>query len=360
MLLSINSQRSRFLLQFCFWAVFVGGFSSLALLTPFFTKIIFRNLSVFAGLIMLVAINIFYLFPRFSTTATYPRYLGVGGLLLFICSVLSAQLDVYFFEQIPPTLSQLQEVAKNMGIQQVGMLVFLPLIFFKLLIFGSGLLGSTLVEHIYLQHQTAQLATAAREEQIKTEMAFLKSQINPHFLFNNLNNIYGLALSRSDQTAEVVLQLSEMLRYMLYDCQKALVPLEREIAYIRNYFALLQLKEDDFLNIYLDIEEVDPALLITPLLLVPLVENAYKHGAVDQPEHGWLRLNIKTQEERFHLFISNSIQAQQLSHTPSGGIGLSNLSRRLQLHYPEKHQFHIQESEQVFTAQLQLQLDQVS
>ncbi|MEM7572451.1 MAG: histidine kinase [Bacteroidota bacterium] len=357
MLLSISSRRSRFLLQFCFWAIFVGGFSSLALLTPFFAKIIFRNLSVFAGLIALVAINVFYLFPRFSTTAAYSRYLGISGLLLLLVSLLSAQLDLYFFEQVPPTLSQLQEVAKTIGIQQVGILVFLPLIFFKVLIFGSGLLGSTLLEHIHLQHQTAQLATAAREEQIKTEMAFLKSQINPHFLFNNLNNIYGLALSRSEQTAEVVLQLAEMLRYMLYDCQKALVPLEREIAYIRNYFALLQLKEDDFLNIYLDIEEVDPDLLITPLLLVPLVENAYKHGAIDQPEHGWLRLNINTQEEHFHLAISNSIQSQELQHTASGGIGLSNLSRRLQLHYPGKHQFHIQKSEQVFTAKLELRLD---
>ena len=317
-----------------------------------------RNLSVFAGLIFLIALNIYFLFPRYSLRKAYLAYFGLGSLLILALALLLTQLDIFFFERVPPRLPQIHILASRLGIPQGSFLVYLPLIFFKILIFGASLLGSSLIEHIYLQHQTSQLAHSAREEQVKTEMAFLKSQINPHFLFNNLNNIYGLALSKSEQTAEVVLQLSEMLRYMLYDCQQNLVPLEKEIAYIRNYIALLQLKESDLLNLYLDIDEVDPDLVITPLLLIPLVENACKHGAIDQPEHGWLRLSIKTQVDQFYLSISNAVPAKSpVTDSKSGGIGLKNLSRRLHLHYPQKHQFSIQKEDQVFTARLQLELN---
>ena len=193
----------------------------------------------------------------------------------------------------------------------------------------------------------------------EAELARLKGQMQPHFLFNTLNNLYGLTLERSDDAPEVVLRISEMLDYVLYRCDGALVPLREEVEHLRTYLDLERLRYDERVSIQFQVEGELLDGCIAPLLLTPLVENSFKHGTSRTPEPSWVDIRIRTCGRQLHFSVENpKPNVVVLPVTPGGpassGIGLENVKRRLHLLYPDAHELTIDDAEHRFTARLRV------
>ena len=193
-----------------------------------------------------------------------------------------------------------------------------------------------------------------RNENLLSEMKFLKSQVNPHFLFNALNNVYTLVLLKKDQAPAMLMKLSEMLRYMLYECNDERVSIGKEIDYINNYIELQHLKTEKKQNISIDFQGVDNSTFIPPLLLIPFIENSFKHSRIENTKMGWIKINIKASDTNIHFRISNSIPLAIITKDETGGIGLENVKRRLELMYPDKHKLNINKSSKEFLVTLDI------
>lgn len=222
--------------------------------------------------------------------------------------------------------------------------------------FLIAFLGSTLFEIANYATRKEKEVVQSQKEKLETEIKFLRSQINPHFLFNSLNNIYTLTLLQSQKAPENLLRLSEMLRYMLYDCEAEKVLLQKEIVYLKNYISLQQLKDSEGMNIQVNLEEIRPNVLVPPLLLIPFVENAFKHSKIESQNEGWIEIDLKVDEQQLVFEVKNSIPSNAYTKDEVGGIGLENVKRRLALLYPNKHRLEIKNQEQQFDIRLQLDL----
>ncbi len=191
-------------------------------------------------------------------------------------------------------------------------------------------------------------------EKLASELAYLRSQINPHFLFNSLNSIYALSQKDNKKTSEALLKLSELLRYVLYETKKEVVPLEQEIDHLRHYINFQQLRLPENVTINIHQEGATAGKKIAPLLLIPFIENAFKHG-ISTHHHSYINIGIKLHKETLHFSIRNSLHKEHAS-SPKEGIGLKNVSRRLELLYPNTHNLTIREEADHFIVKLQLQL----
>ncbi|WP_373495472.1 sensor histidine kinase [Aquiflexum sp.] len=193
------------------------------------------------------------------------------------------------------------------------------------------------LKHWYEQdrkHQNLQ------KEKVEAELKFLKSQINPHFLFNTLNSLYALTLKKSAQASEVVLKISQLLNYLLYESNKKMVPLEKEIALIETYISLEKIRIGDRLNLTYRVQGDPTSLNVPPLLILPLIENSFKHGANNVLEEVWVDIEITIKDSSLYLKVQNSKDPLTLTEAEThGGIGLQNLKRRLELIYGEKNYF---------------------
>jgi len=183
----------------------------------------------------------------------------------------------------------------------------------------------------------------------QSELSFLRSQINPHFLFNNLNNIYALVSYQSDQSLNAIASLSELLRYMLYDTSET-VALSKEIVYIEKYIALQQLKYEHPEKIGFEVDGQAEAIQIPPLLFIPFVENAFKHGDNNKPN--WLHIELAVDAAQLAFCCTN--RKVQKHKDAEGGIGIDNVRRRLELLYPNRHQLEIKEDQATFNVKLSL------
>ncbi len=190
-------------------------------------------------------------------------------------------------------------------------------------------------------------------QRLSAELAFLKSQINPHFLFNSLNSIYSLAYQRSDTTPEAILKLSEIMRYMLYECNDNKVELLKELQYLQNYIDLQKIRFGE--NAYIDfkIEGNIENQQIVPLLLIAFIENAFKHGVANDPATP-IKLLIEVNESQLKFYIQNKKHTN--NRDSAGGIGLNNVKRRLNLLYPQKYSLRINDELTTYTCELSLTL----
>lgn len=197
------------------------------------------------------------------------------------------------------------------------------------------------------QHQLRQKNLMLINKQ--TELSFLRSQVNPHFLFNSLNNIYSLVYHQSDQSLTAIAKLSDLLRYMLYDSNE-LVPLQKELDYIHKYMELQQMRFDYALPATLELTGNPGKASIPPLLLIPFVENAFKHG--DVRNGSTIRMHLHVDDQVMRFGISNQIGIQQKD--AGGGIGLENVRRRLELLYPDHHKLEIRQTKDIFEVELEI------
>lgn len=195
-----------------------------------------------------------------------------------------------------------------------------------------------------------------KEEKIGAELQILKNQLQPHFLFNTLNNIYSMALSKDDEAPESILRLSNIISYMLYDCSVERVDLEKELELIKNYIELEKLRYGNRLDLSFDIQGNVKGKMIAPLLLLPFVENAFKHGASMDENKSWIRINLSSTNNNLEFFIENSIPNSGVNNEiTKSGIGLSNIKKRLKLQYTGKYNLNITQSES-YLVKLKLEL----
>lgn len=213
-------------------------------------------------------------------------------------------------------------------------------------------MGYALVRHALGEEKSRQ---EEQQERLKSELAFLRSQISPHFIFNVLNSIVYLIRTKSEQAESVTLQLSALMRYMLYESGDAQVTLEKEVGYLKNYVELQKVRFEEDVKIRLEIRGVIGAQVIEPMLLIPFVENAFKHGVglIEDPS---IDILLEVQPQSMKFVVRNKITRESGENKDqNSGIGLQNIRRRLALLYPGHHQFSIVESGGFFEANLFLQ-----
>jgi LytS/YehU family sensor histidine kinase len=191
------------------------------------------------------------------------------------------------------------------------------------------------------------------QEKSKSELAYLKSQINPHFLFNTLNSIYSIANKESKKTAKAIVKLSGLMRYVLYESDNELVPLSDEISYIRDYIELQKLRIFNNVKVSFQLEGDFKNHLIEPLLFIPIVENAFKHG-VDSTTNSHINILMKTEGKEFSFQVENTIIESGSSE--KSGIGLKNLKKRLEMLYANNHILLIEKNNKTFNVKLMLKL----
>jgi sensor histidine kinase YesM len=197
---------------------------------------------------------------------------------------------------------------------------------------------------------------AMEAEKLQSELAFLKSQINPHFLFNTLNNICSLARKKSDETENAIIMLSGIMRYMLHDSRDERVNLGMEVEYLKNFITLQRIRLPENVRIDLDVQGDPESVTIEPLLLIPFVENAFKHGATTLvPTTIHIRLTITG--NRLIFIVTNGIFHQPGEVEPGSGIGLKNIRRRLELLYPGRHSLEVKNDGSLYTTRLELIFD---
>ena len=203
------------------------------------------------------------------------------------------------------------------------------------------------------QREVEQLQTSVKE----SELQFLKSQINPHFLFNNLNNLYSYAIERSPKTPSIILELSSVLRYMLYDCKEDFVALSKEIEHLKNFTQLNELQIEERGEVNFTTENIDSGYRIAPLILTVFIENAFKHSTASQSKDIFIDIVIRVTDGGMLEFeCKNSFQSLGNTENISTGIGLQNVKKRLHLLYPHVHQLIINETDGQYSVFLRMQL----
>jgi two-component system, LytTR family, sensor histidine kinase AlgZ len=191
-------------------------------------------------------------------------------------------------------------------------------------------------------------------EKLANELKFLKSQINPHFLFNTLNNLYYLAYSHSANTTEVIAKLSQMMRYMIYDSNYPMVPLSKEIEYMQNYISLERLRLNNEVPIEFAIEGSTDNILVAPLIFITFLENAFKHGVSANTQGSWVKINFQVKGSQIVYTVENTKLTNNLNDKEKSGFGLQNLQRRLELSYPHHYQLKTEDLADRYFVQLKL------
>ena len=208
---------------------------------------------------------------------------------------------------------------------------------------------------VRIQKNTAEKERLMLDNQLKlNELKLLKEQLNPHFLFNTLNNLYGLTLEKSDKAPDLVMSLSNLLDYMLYRTTESGVPLQQEIDMVQNYVTIERSRFEGKYPISFDVEGRSNNLKIAPLLFLPLVENCFKHGIRKSIHHSYVRIKLKVEDNSIIFSTSNSMQYDEFKQ--HGGIGLENLKKRLEMIYPQKHQLTLRSENNRFETFLTIQL----
>lgn len=346
----ILPKKSTFL-QILFW----GGLWVLMPLVlgngwEYLDKLLFRSIVTLAGITLAVWVNMESLLPRLFFRQRQLVFVAAG---LGLVAALTMLVE---WDQAPwaYTFFKSRSRGGNSGTSHHSPWHVMRYIGGAMPYFTAWI-GSSLLEIARFAKKKEQEASDFRSEKLEAEMKFLKSQFNPHFLFNALNNIYSLTVLKSDQASDSLLRLSGMLRYMLYDCKADTVPLGREIAYLRDFVGLHLLKDSRGMNVTLDLDERQPDLKIAPMLLIPFVENAFKHSRVEDLQRGWIKIRLRVESDTILFEVQNSRPAESFTKDHIGGIGLENVRRQLELMYGGLHSLDIRETEDTFTVILKLQ-----
>ena len=225
-------------------------------------------------------------------------------------------------------------------------------------LFGASVFSAIffgIIRHAYNHRALKRAAQQLRIEKQEAELQYLKSQTNPHFLFNTLNNIYALARDKSELAPESILRLSKILRFMLYETAGDYISLEQEMRIINDYLALEKLRYDESLRVSFDHTVENPLQPVPPLLLIPLVENAFKHGAAETRNQPYVDIRLSVHQRRLEFLVTNSTEADASAASVKENIGLSNLRRQLELLYTD-FSLTVNQGASEFTAHLKIDL----
>ena len=295
------------------------------------------------GFVLVIQINARFLLPRLFFLKKYSLYI-LSSIFLLSITVLILHHQIFpwssWFRVLPMTPEGMPRPTTDRLFGVRWMKVLTPLII--------ALLGSTLVAIM-------RFANTKEKERVEAELKFLKSQVNPHFLFNALNNIYSLAVVESPQTPESIMQLSEILRYMVYDSNEEKVLLENEMTYIENFIELQMLKDSRGMDVELDLDKSVAHKMVAPLLFIPFVENAFKHSKIENLKEGFIKIQLKGKEKSIEFRVVNSIPKDKFTKDEVGGVGLENTRKRLELVHPNgEHELITNETDNQFEVILKI------
>ena len=219
----------------------------------------------------------------------------------------------------------------------------------------AGVAFQLLIDYTRIQKRLIEVA----REKADAELSFLKSQINPHFLFNSLNAVYFLIHKENTEARRALHKFSDMLRYQLYEIKDEKIPIEKEVGYLQDYIDLQRLRLEENCSVDLNIDKNMKSFYIEPLLLIPFVENSFKHlSHYSNGKQNAIRIGLSRQNGEMNFNVSNTTEGKQVHEFRSpGGIGLNNVKRRLELLYPHKHQLRIREQEGWFDVHLTIKMD---
>jgi hypothetical protein len=289
--------------------------------------------------------NIYFLFPVYLQKRAYVHY--------FLAILLTISLGTLLESGAFLVLSTIGPEDKNSLLS----LRFLLTTAMAIIYTTAITMSLKLVKHWY---EKERLAKELEKLNTETELKYLKSQINPHFLFNSLNSIYSLALQKSDLAPDLILKLSDILRYILYDGSEKKVSLSQEIKYLKSYLELEKVRHGSRMDLHIDIQGDTDAHEIAPMLLIPFVENSFKHGLGKDMANGYVKVQVNTQGEDLHFEIANSKprHGSEISQQNGyqGGIGLINVKKRLNLLYPKQHKLAVTVTETEFSVALDIKL----
>jgi sensor histidine kinase YesM len=287
---------------------------------------------------------LYCLVPAFFWKKKYAQFIVLLLLLLAITSLLRFVLFTHVYNLIMRSLdfyvNSPSEILYISIVQNIDGPAFIGFLFISVKFFKD-----------WQQKQKDNLDL--RKENAKAELLLLKAQIHPHFLFNTLNNIYSFTLDKSPQAKKMVKMLEDMLHYMIEECEQPLVSLAKEIAILQDYFELERIRYGNSIDMQLEVTGDATGKVITPLLMIPFVENSFKHGTSRMLREPWIKLFIQTDDDVVHFSLTNSKPAEEMANHKRG-IGLFNVKKRLELLYPSSHLLVIESTKNTFTVNMQI------
>ena len=294
-----------------------------------------------ADLALMIYLTNYLLIPKLL----YKKHYGWFVVAFIVMVVTSSVSKMYLIGQIMerPDLFSLKGNLKARVYDNVIPHFFLVI---------AGAAFKLLLDYTKAQRRLIDMA----KEKAEAELNFLKSQINPHFLFNSLNSVYFLIDKSNPEARQALHKFSEMLRYQLYEANGEKIPVEKEITYLRDYVDLQKLRKDEKYTVQFNCSPDVKGFLIEPLLLIPFVENAFKHISHDSDKSNFVKLDMNRTNGVFNFSVINSKNRNESTTEQHGGIGLNNVKRRLELLYPDRHELNISEEENQFKVDLKLKV----
>lgn len=289
-------------------------------------------------LVVFFYINLFWLIPRFLIRSNIWRYV-----LVTVITAFAMMIVIWAMHYSIDRMNNMQPI--SLVARFPGLLVSFGIV--TGIAVGLGLYN----DWKRSQQEKAELRAVA----VESELSFLKSQVSPHFLFNTLNNIYSMSVVQSPQTSDAVLKLASLMRYMLYEASASTVPLRREIQNLNDYIDLQKIRLTDKVSIRFVVEGLVDDRAVHPLLLIPFIENAFKHG-ISYSNASVIEIRLVLTDNAVELQVTNPVVPVDAAHKDkSSGVGLLNVKKRLDLLYPERHQLAIRNDGSTYHVTLKLQ-----
>lgn len=335
--------QSRWILHLAFWIlsfyILVRFFSySDELSTVYWVYTFLFHLSIWAA----VYPNLLWLIPKYLRAGRY----GFYGLLLIGLALFGVGVNYLIFNWLAQFLFPDFYFISYYTFWEILQFMVVYLAVTTLLKLSKGWF-----RYLRTERKMEQL----EREKLDAELSALRSQVNPHFLFNSLNNLYSLALDQDHRTPDLILRLSKMMRYVLYETNVPTVPLEKEIEHLQNFVEMQRLRVGEQVEIKFTVSGNTEDVEVAPLLFLPLVENAFKHGIKGETENAFLRANLQVTDAQVIFEVANNQgEIDETAPSSARGVGLKNLRRRLDLLYPKQHEFKVLGGETIFTAKLKI------
>lgn len=342
-----------FLYNYMWWSVSTGSAVEAAnslLHTPYSIKFSFYVIFQAIG----VYFNLYFLIPRFLEKGRYVEYLS---LLMLTILVTAALIIPGYYASAFVSGKSVQELY---GVEPHNYMQF-----FKANSLPSTVASMTLAMSIKLTKnwiQSTRRQQLLEKEKLETELKFLRSQFNPHFLFNTINSIFFLIHKNPDMASNALAKFSDLLRFQLYECNEKQIPLNSELTYLENFIELQKLRQSRNVEISID---MDPRpkhhLAIAPFVLITFTENAFKHLSDHTDKPNWIKVALRLNGFHLHFKIANSLTSVKEKDVVNyGGLGLNNIKRRLDLIYPDQYELNILQGDDRFEVELNLKLAEIS
>lgn len=345
--------QKRWMIHLLFWSLLSLLFITFASLDSGNFKVhLIKHLALLPAQLMAAYSFVYYLIPQLLLQKKYLRFVLLLLLLAYIFSAI-ARLSIIYLAEPFFRVDFVQESVWEVLADPVYLLIiYVPALYLVVLLFFG-------IKNIKYRFEEKHQLEVLQKEKVTTELQFLKAQIHPHFLFNTLNNLYALTLEKSDQAPDVVLKLSEMLDYMLYQCGDMEVSLAQEIELLENYVALESLRYGARLDLVFNKNIDQPTAQIAPLILLSIVENAFKHGVSGNLKNPKVQIDLTLKNQAFTCRVFNTKTATEDEKTLSihkKGIGSNNIRRQLDLIYPDNYSLNIEDKPATYTLTLEMKL----